>query len=534
MWDKLASISAGVLGWIGRKAIGASRAMSETTGLPWPPEEHQPRLRRYARNYDLFRGRHEKVFVGGYKGEGETFRFAYDDTVEYIAVNFLGRLTRMLASRLFGEGVRITAPEDRQETQQFIDELYRNQRLEHLNMLAAQGASYRGDALYKVWYDAEQRAIRIGTILPSIWFPEKDSLDQSRISAHVIGQILRGPDGDPDHYYLWLERHEMRSGTSWISHTIYQASKGENGAFRYHPDKEVSPDIWRQWPKFANMEPEVNTGIDAFLIVHVPNVQTEETSFWGVSDYDELLTLQAELNNRMTQRQDVLDKFVDPVFVGPANAAVIDPDSPSAVPSVNLADMKYIDMPPDGKMPAGYLTWDASLSAVENEIRELVNSIAAVAGVDVQALKPMESIGPTSGRALKLGQMNTQTTVSGKHMTFGPALEELFSVATKLANARGVVLDGPKPEPLEPQQLNVQFSDGLPQDDIEDAQYQGERIAAGTQHPVDAIMQLDRLTRDQAEEKWQRILEMQGTATGLPTGLPALNLGFNTPDTGAQ
>jgi hypothetical protein len=89
-----------------------------------------------------------------------------------------------------------------------------------------------------------------------------------------------------------------------------------------------------------------------------------------------------------------------------------------------------------------------------------------------------------------------------------------------------VQLDGEKPAPLEQSQIATKFSDGLPQDEQEDAQYQADRLASGTQHPVDAIMALDGMTREQAEAKYERIQQMQATAIGAPTGLASLGLNF--------
>lgn len=525
MWETIKTAAAGALSWLGRKAIGASHAMTEATGIVWPPEEHQPRLRRYARNYLLYTGQHESVFVGGYKAEGEAFRYAYDETVEYLAVNFLGRLSKLLSSRLFGEGVQITGPEEDERTQAFIDDLYREEQLQHKFILASRGASYRGDALLKVWYSAEQRRIRISTVLPSIWFPETSGVDRDEIIAHTIGQLLDDPAGDEEIKYLWLERHEKRDATVWITNRVFRAEK-DGDEYRYQPADELRPAAWSKWPMFAGVQPEVNTQLGDFLLIHIPNVQTEERGIWGASDYEELLTLQGELNNRMTQREDVLDKHVDPIMVLPAGALSIDPNRPNDPPSVNMDDIRAVELSADGKVPVGRVTWDAHLGPSETELRDLVENIAAVAGIDVQALRPSEGMAPASGRAIKLGQMNTQTTVAEKRLTFGPRVAQVFSVATKLANVPGVALDGEKPAPLDASQIEMRFSDGLPQDEQEDAQYQADRLASGTQHPVDAIMALDGLTREQAEEKYERIQGMQATAIGAPTGLAALGLTF--------
>ena len=128
--------------WVTRKVRSLEDKVLENKP-PWPPPEDLARLKVYARNENLYEGEHEAVFV-----TSEDFKWSYDDTREYVFANLLSCLTELLSWRLFGEDVRILAPEDMEATQEFLDHLYDRNQLDSLNLRAAVTGSYRGDTCF--------------------------------------------------------------------------------------------------------------------------------------------------------------------------------------------------------------------------------------------------------------------------------------------------------------------------------------------------------------------------------------------------
>jgi len=499
------------LAWFGRKTTGIAAFVSPSAkALAWPPSEHVERLRTYAEGHALFLGKHREVFVGTRHG------WKHEINRPYIGVNILGRMTRVLTSRLFGEGITTTVPEDATATGELLEFLYADCDLHRVLLEAGRGASYRGDALLKVIYDAKAQRLRVVSVNPALCYPETSPLDATEIVAWTIGQVLhRGRES-----FLWLERHELREEgeegaarvrQSWVVNRLFRL-KGEIGATSYSYDPTKDELDLKALEATAGLEPEVPTGVDDLLVIHIPNRTTQETGAWGVSDYEGLLGLQGELNNRLTQWGEVEDKFVHPKMIGPALA--------DAQGNVNVADVQYLQrvagiMPESGGLDI--VTWDAQLTAVDNHVKHLLRLIPACGDLDPCSIMPPESGGPISGRALRLSQPNTQAAVQDKQTTFGPGLQRIFSVASKLAVALGPDALAWKPKEgvvvaLEPDAITIVWSDGLPSDTMEMIEEQSLRLADGTQDPVEAIMALDGMGREEAEEKLARIKETKQAA----------------------
>ena len=487
-------------------------AMRGRRATPWPPEADKARLQTYARNALLYMGQHEQVFIQN--AFGGNWKFQYEEGRDYVAVNLCGALTRLLAWRLFGEPVRIEAPEGDDSTQAFFDHLTDRNRMYQRNLLAAQSASYRGDAVYKVRYDAQERRIRIETINPSSWYPEVDLLDGSKIVAVKLDQALRNSGKT----YLWRERHELREGgAGWIVNELYLLHGSIETGYSYDAEKDrVELGII---PELATAVDARATGLDALPIVHVPNSVLDEILYpatglklYGASDYHGLETILGELNNRLTQRAEALDKHTLPMIIGPPVA-----DDKGDIDMTR----RYFQRQAGEDTSIDVVTWDANLTSVEAALKEARHDFAAVARIDLAALTPPETGAPISGRAIKLSQMTTQDTVRAKQMLFGPALAEVYAIATQMANLPDVQLAfSETPTRLEPEDVRVIISDGLPSDELEDAQIQALRVQAGIQDPTDAMMLLDGVTREEAEEKLARMSAAEAAAMpGVPGGL---------------
>ncbi len=471
-----------------------SVATGASQGTAWPPEESLPRLRVYHRNALLFQGDHEAVFL---KEAGYGFKFDYDDSRDYVAVNMLGALSMLLANRTFGEPTAVTAPEGEDGTQAFFEHLAEENRLHALNIEACLGLSYRGDSVYKVRYDAAAQRIVVDAVAPERWMPETAEMDKTDLVACDIGTILKA---DESHVYLWLERHELRDGDGWITNRLFRLH-GDYKQLKawYDPvDDAVALDTLAVT---AGLAEEQATGVDALLVVHVPNRTTAETGIFGLSDYVGLLTNQGETNNRLTQRAEVLDKFVDPVVYGP---------DLSEDEQVLLRENKYLAIPPGGSAPAGYLVWDAQLAAVVEALDELRQDFASTAGIDLSAVRPQQGVGAASGRALRIGQMRTEDKVHEKQRTMAHGLSRVYSVASKLAYAPDVKLawspEKGKLAPVEPTQVDVQFGASLPSLRIEEIEEQVLALEHGFQDRVSAAMSVYGLTREAAEAKIEAVV----------------------------
>jgi len=502
---------------VGRKAMSGLGAAPK--GVPWPPTIELPRLQGYTRYTQLYAGEHEDVYVN--KG-----KYKFDSGRPWMTVNLCARLSDLLTWRLFGEGVRLEAPkadveEDEEAdtgppaTQQYIDHLYQRNELSRALLSSAVSGSYKGDSVLKVRYDADARAILIEAVKPNGAFVETDTLNENKILSIALAQVLRKHTGE---YFLWIERHELREGAGWITNTLWKLSGDptKGTPVNYEPDKPLPLNTL---DATAELPEEIATGVDDLLVVLVPNGTAPEGGVWGVSDYVGLDVMQGELDNRMTQRAEILDKHADPVMYGPH------PPNTEGEVDMGRDSAKYLGWTPDsGPAPVGYVVWDASLAAVENEIRELTEKIAVCGNVDIAALVPPIAGGPISGRALRLSQLQTQATVQSKQLTWTPGLQRVTSVATKLFNAEGVEVDWEPAEKgnvdeLEPEDVTIVWNDGLPQDQREIVEEQVMLVEAGlTTRPL-AIQEITGLDEADAETVAEDI-QKEAQRGAPPAALP--------------
>ena len=476
--------------------------------IPWPPEEARERLEQYEMYRGLYEGDHREVFV-----DSKRFHFQADADKPYLFCNLLGALTDLLTGRLLGEEVGVGTGEGQEGSEEFIKHLRAQSEAAMLDLEAAKTASICGDSWLKVRYDAGLREILYDSVDPACVFPEFDPLNRRLMVAADIGQVLcHGEDK-----YLWIERHEAGR----ITNRLWRLHDEHSRGLLYDPMKD-EVDL-KTLDATAALQPEQPTGVDAMLLVHVPNELSVDDPFWGASDYEDLAELNGGVNAALTDRREVIRKHVAPVMTGP-------PIGEDALTGgkVDLKKVKYIEQ--DNQMGAAvspsYLVWDANLEAVVAELDDLKRNFAIAAGIELAALVPQDGGGPESGRALRLSQMRTQGTVRLKQRPFGGGLRQVYSLCTRLATATGVsiVLDF-KPTngqivPCKPTDITIDFGDGLPSDSWGDTEEQVALVDARLQSRVDAIKTLFDLTDDEARAKLADI-EADNPAQTSPVSYPS-------------
>ena len=534
----------------GRPLMAPSNSWTPGSGLVrWPPPEERARLRAYTTYADLYRGEHETVYVrrGGY---------TYDWTRPYVTVNLCGEITDLMVDRLFGEMPRITAGGREKGTAEgetangtadgtggngvpplqatasgrttngvddWIDELVTRSGLHSRLIRVATGTSYRGDGALKVRWTKE-RGVTITSVSPQFLFLETDADDTETIAQATIGYVRwgqvetstaagrmpaprrAGETGTAQtkrQGYLFLEIHVPGQ----IAYELYRLrGTAYSGEYSYHPTQDRVP--LATLPDLANW-PEIQpTGIDQLLIVPIALGADDEGDVYGRSDYADIEGLQGELNNRVTQRAEVLDKHADPWMFGP-------PSVPDADGNIEQHD-RYIQLM-KGESAPGYLIWDGSLQAVREEIQDLVQEIVLTAGLSPESFQLVEG-GAESGRALKLRQFRTASAVQMRQIVYGEALQKTVSVASKLAVAKGET----GASSLEPEDVLIVWQDSLPQDRFEEVQTASIEVDSGLASRRTSIRRLHpEMTDAEIEEELARIEE---EAAAARPAVPALGL----------
>lgn len=428
----------------------------------WPPPEDVDRLRRYDTYRNVYHGEHETVYVreGGY---------SYDDERPYVTVNMAGEITDLMVDRLFGNMPKITGPalrapapattgfgrqapspeEEEAATEsasqdpvaEWIDGLISRSNLHSLLIRLGTGTSYRGDGALKVRQD-EKRGLTITAVSPSCLFLKTDPDDTEIISQATIGYLK----WREKQAYLFQEIH-IPGLIEWALYEL--RTGGASRTYSYNPEHDRVPlntlDELAGWPDLRR------TGVDEILIVPICLGGDDEGSTYGRSDYADIIGLQGELNNRVTQEAEILDKHADPWLSGP----------PSMLDEEGVIDNRnrYISIGPGDERP-GYLVWDGQLVAVNQQIVRLINHIILTAGLSPESFQVDTAGGAESGRALRMRQHRTADAVGLRQIVYGEALRRVISIGSKLGGAAGAA--------LEPQDINIEWPDGLPADPLEE------------------------------------------------------------------
>ena len=451
----------------------------------YPPAGHTERVNGYARNEKLFLGDHKTVF------NIQPGRF---QMLHYIVANFPAALSRICADFLFGEEPDFTAA-PREETEQeaaqgALDEIIARNSLHVLNYESALSNSFRGDAVYKVRWgvrnpagggDQNPEAI-IEEVPASIFFPQVAEDDVRQITGVTIAWLKRDP-ADPMKQYLRVEEHEV----GLIRHRLHLIT-GQT------PGQQVALNTLEQ---YKDVPEEERTELPVIPVVHVPNFRYG-SRFWGISDYQGLEAMFEAINNRLSQIDVVLDKHVAPKIILPPG--YVDNDG-----KVRFDQMEAIMLTP-GDQPPSYLTWEGQLQAAGAQYDRLLDLLMITAEI-APSVFGLEKFGlAESGRALRLRLLRTLAKINRKRLYYDAGLKRVLLIAQMLDATRGAG----KYTPAEP---TIAWADGLPEDMVEMAEIEVQRMAAGNSSVESSIRRMD--GPDAVEAEMDRMAEEAGQVAAI-------------------
>ena len=395
------------------------------------------RIQGYKAYLDLFNGDHKRVFNNLQPGEERT----------YIAVNIPRLICNVSADLLFGDPPKYIVEDAL--TQEAIDRLIEINSLHALCHESATMNAIKGDTLFKVRFGkrhnySTDREVIIETVKPDIYFPEIDPQNIKNVISMNLAWLIK----QDNVFYLRVERHTP----GYIYNELWLSDED------YTMRRQI--DIQAMYP---NLEPIEVTGIDDFLVVHVPNLRVGDSHF-GQSDFKSLEPLFDELNNRLSQISEILDKHAKPKLAVPEGII-------SSQGFVRQDQLDLIEVTNGGFTPT-YITWDAALTAAYEELDRIINLILMTSEIS-PSLLGMDNGGlGESGRALKYRLYNTLRKINKKRVYYDSALKRVMVIAEKLENVHG----GYSYKVATP---DIQWGTGLPDDAQDNADIAIKLYTAG-------------------------------------------------------
>lgn len=459
-----------------------------SVGELFPPEGHYNRIRSYKDNKRIFKGHHCDVFKNNLIGNDRTKELLY------ISVNLAGIICKKSADFLFGEDLKVLAGKGENTPEQ--DTFNRFMEENHLNIMLYENAltnAYAGDSFIKIRYGQEyagelppeidEPRVMIESVNPEFVFPETVSWDKKKIKCFHIA--VPTYDADSEQWFLNVESHfagKIKYSQYTLSPIFYNM---DNEPERFTIDGVVENSFF-----------EVATGVNVPLVVHIPNLATAD-SWEGIDDLTEIHPLLDEINNRLSQIADILDKHSNPAMAVPSGLLGTDEDGNA---QFRVAVDKVFEVMGKDDVVPQYITWNGQLNEAFQELDRLVDMVLTVTEIPAVALGKGDSgTSGASGLAIKWRMNSLLAKVNRKKQYYSKGLKQIFFIAQKLEEALGIA-DYEITIPV------LTFQDGLPKDEMEQANIMSIRSGgAKTISQKSAIMLLNGMTEEQAEAEIERI-----------------------------
>lgn len=462
-------------------------------GKPYPPDDSdtQVRLTMYDTNKKLFNGEHGEI-GGIFDNNLKKLRRVignYDDVFDFVTLfNYHKLLSLKVADMTVGEKP-ILESEDNKETIELIEENT------HFNVKLYQNVidcSRYGNGVFYIYEDDGKGNFDV--IQPSIWIPIVDAKNNKKIINHVIAFTSDNVLNIEIHHKGYIEKrqYELNDNVNInkVMTDIYGRTMIQTNNSKYTIGRLIALDI-------------VNTGLKDFAIQVTSNVVTSDT-LTGLDDYTDINSLICELMVRVGQVSKILDKHSSPSVNAPSSAAQQDPETGEW--SLKMGNVFFRDSNDDPSME--YITWDAQLEANFKQIELLLNQLYVLSEMGATLLGGEDKgSSNASGRALKFKMISPLAKVKRLTMFLDPVVKNVIKLLSQLGG-EGI-------SDLSKHKITIKWQDGLPADELEQADIIASRKASGTMSTKKALIQYDQMSEEQAELEIDEIMAEENAKNPL-------------------
>lgn len=461
----------------------------------YPSPELQDRIAKYNLYEKIFLGEHFDAFKQlAPKEVSESY-----SRLRYVACSFGKMMSLLSADMLFEEFPKISLQGG--DTNFFNSMMQANKFQIQLYESGAE-QSYFGDVVLRM--RAKEGRLILEDIQPHSYDVEINPMNvRAEPSAHILQWVVDLPiAGGKQRKALFKEIH--RKGK--IEYKLIEILDGELSIELpigdYFKDEKGNP------------HPEVvDTKVDDFLIVHIPNYRTN-TRYFGISDYKDLINMFYAINNRITRVDNILDAHGEPILAVPNGVL----DDKGGVRREAFGVIEVDNMEAGGQMPQ-YIVWDAKLESAFEEIDRLVDYMFMFSEMSPALFGRDKDGQAESGRALKYRLLRTLAKKHRKELYYDANLRSFLTTAQKFAKANGLSCNNAKMtgKVVEP---TIKWQDGVINDALEQIEVEERKLDAGLTTKAESIAVVDGITEEEAEEKLQKIKkeakENQPTFTANP------------------
>jgi hypothetical protein len=399
-------------------------------------------------------------------------------------VNYCRAISDKAVEYLFARGLQFAvptefagaaSPEAARRAEELLADLVEANALGTTLLKAGQNASIFGDAFIKTYYDARRARVRVLSLDPSRCFPTWAGDDPDELVEISVISTLSAAEALARYGRSWGRTVDVVE--TWTEATLTIT---------------VGPDVVQDGPNPYGWIP----------YCHVGNL-APANSTWGISDLEDVIPLNQEIDRRLSDQSDVIAYHADPpvVFKGVRQHTDL-PVGPGTV----------WDIPADADV--ALLEWHGQPPQVDTHIDRLQEALYQVAET------PRTSFGD-SGRLLSGVALETELQplilrTLRKRTIWERALRQVARAALLLAEQTG--RDGVGPGFYAPYRVSIVWAPMLPRDDDAEATRHINLVAAQLESHERALEQTGHL--DPAHEL-ERIVANRTQLGLLPSETPA-------------
>ncbi len=379
------------------------------------------------------------------------------------------------------------------EVEQLLYGVGQDNDVDAVDLAVAQNAAVLGDGVYKVLWDVEERRVRILSVDPRTFFATFAGDDPTRLRRVECS------------YQLGME--DLAAGGYGVGEAEVAALAGSNDPFGSQARSgQALVDVVERWTAetleviVAGTVTRSDANPYGFIpFVHVANLPPANEA-WGRSDLVDVIPINRELDERVSDESDVIRFHADPpiVFKG------VDDRS-----DVSVGPGSVWDIPPDADVKL--LEWTGQGIQVGQQLDRLLRSLFEVSETPRTAFG--DSDGLLTGVALEIQLRPLVQKTLRRRVTWTRALRQRAVMALRLLEQFG----GAVPGSVTDYRVQVIWPPMLPKDDAVEVSNQVSLVTAGLRSHRTAM---DALGTESPEEELARVVEDRETLGESPAAQP--------------
>ncbi len=425
------------------------------------------RLTSYKVYRDLYRSNFAKPFANVIRKIRKRYPAAGTTAQSLIEINLFKALTDFYKFLTTNNDFKITV-----KPQDIWDNLMGNSNFIAVLKEVCIDNSRFGNGLFKVAFIDDE--VKIFSICPDCWFPVFNNGNLNDLAGHIlIYDIVK----DGKNY-----KHIEKIHKGYIENEVWQVT---NQSLSNQVDvsdfglKEID-DFSDKW--------------NDFVLFPVKN-STESDCYYGESDYKSCLSIIEEIMLTVSQNSKIINRHANPKMAGSLENTQMDPVTGERY----VPNSDFYTVGKDGVKPE-YITADLQAEAIKEHINTLMQFFYILTKTPPQAYG-VDITGNMSGESLKRIFMGAVAKVEDiRAVSLNNAIKGVVKCAMAFLGHKDV-------------DVSIDWGDAIKLDKTEITKICNDRVLAGTQSKLSAIMEMDKMTEDQAKTELKQIqAEEKGNA----------------------